>query len=402
MPKQAAASKEHLPTPQGAPAPKKPKTAGSEEAPASKEPLPTPQEAPAAKEATGSEAAKEATATGAKPVPLPRIPVLPADGCASSAATPARSILSGVIPWVQVNLREYMKSHKELFNKSEDSPLFEHQPLAIKSSLSKDALKSYKAPWNSNSAADSLATTDMYEAAGNLCWVRPFPLSKEMEIVSGDTLLWEQIAGLAEQFFSASAYVNCNCSSGVPQILFPITMFVNAPREISMRSTAYFQGSLELISGHAYLYAWWYAMFKALRDDAATLVASLWQCGLTATLHLRQGLDIKQMAAISCAQSELRKAAKSNVTDTFPAFALKALLIAPGGEDTGRTNILKDLGVTYNGAPVSKVLAACSVDRYSGCVVCVCSRVPQRHDSDLPIHHSTSKDLSTEQGAHCR
>ena len=340
-------------TPQEEPAPKKQKTENSPDAPH------------VAKEATG---AKE----DIKPVPLPRIP---ADGCSSSAATPARSILSGVIPWVKFNLREYMKSHKELFNTSEDSPLYEHQPLAIKSSFSKDALKSHKAPWNSNSAADSLATTDMYEAAGNLCWVRPFPLSKEMDIVSGDTLLWEQIARLAEQFFSESAYVSFQSSTGVPQILFPIVMFVNAPREISMRSTAYFQGSLDLISGHAYLYAWWYAMFKALRDDDATLVASLWQCGLTATLHLRQGLDIKQMAAISCAQSELHKASKSKVSDTFPAFALKALLIAPGGEDTCRANILKFAGVTYSGSPVSKVCAACSVDRYSGCVVCVCVRV---------------------------
>ena len=306
-------------------------------------------------------------------VPLPRIPK---DGTESSAATPARSVLSGVVPWVQQSLREYMKSHKELFNASGDHPLWEHQPLEIKSTISKTtALKSYKAPWNQSSAADSLATTGMYEAGGNVCWVRVFPLNKEMEVVAGGPLQWAQITGLAEQFFSERAYTcgNPEVASDVPQILFPVTLFVNAQRDVSMSSSQYFQGSLDLISGHAYLYAWWYAMFQALRDDAATLVASLWQCGLTATLHLRQGLDLKQMAAISCEQSELHKASKSKVSDTFPAFALKALLIAPaGGAETGRTTILQGAGITYNGAPVNKVFAAGSVERYCECVVCVC------------------------------
>ena len=353
--------------------------------------------------------AKEMADCAATPVPLPRIPK---DGSESSAATPARSVLSGVVPWVQQSLREYMKSHKELFNASGDHPLCEHQPLEIKSTISKTtALKSYKAPWNQNSAADSLATTGMYEAGGNVCWVRVFPLNKEMEVVAGGPLQWAQITGLADQFISERAYACAatpEVASDVPQILFPVTLFVNAQRDVSMSSSQYFQGSLDLISGHAYLYAWWYAMFQALRDDAATLVASLWQCGLTATLHLRQGLDLKQMATISCEQSELHKASKSKVSDTFPAFALKALLIAPaGGAETGRTTILQGAGITYNGAPVNKVFAAGSVERYCECVVCVCvcvfvsacSRVPQRHDVHLSTHHGTSNNPSTERVA---
>ena len=244
-----------------------------------------------------------------------QLPRIPKDGTESSAATPAQSVLSGVVPWVMQNLREYMKSHKELFNASGNLPLFEHQPLEIKSTSTTTAtLKSYRAPWNPNSAADSLCTTGMYEAGGNVCWVRVFPLTKEMDVVAGGQLQWAQITGLAEQFFSERAYTCGNpevaSGSGVPQIMFPVTLFVNAQRDIIMRSSKYFHASLDLISGHAYLYAWWYAMFKALRDDAATLVASLWQCGLTATVHLRQGLDIKQMAAISCEQSELHKASK--------------------------------------------------------------------------------------------
>ena len=106
-------------------------------------------------------------------------------------------------------------------------------------------------------------------------------------------------------------------------------------------------------------------MFKALRsiDDAAMHVASLWQCGLTATLHLRQGFSVSKLAEISCAQSELHKASDKVVSDSLPAFALKALIIAPSGQESSRTRTLQDTGIRYKGAPVSKVSAACCLVR---------------------------------------
>ena len=140
-------------------------------------------------------------------------------------------------------------------------------------------------------------------------------------------------------------------------------MFVHAPAGLDIGGTDHFRSSLDLISGHAFLYAWWYAIFKALRNDAATLVASLWQCGLTATLHLRQGLRISTTAEISCAQSEVHKASDKMLSDSFPAFALKALLIAPSGQEASRTKTLQEAGIRYNGAPVQKVCAACSLAR---------------------------------------
>ena len=252
-----------------------------------------PKGAPATKRARGNPPAEAKDATietvvtpieappiAAPSIALPRIPTFDSE---SSAATPARRVLCEVVPWVVANLREYIRKHPELFNRASDLPLHNHEPLLIKSATEKDVkLKSYKAPWNANSAADALATTRMYEAAGNVCWVRLFPASKEMDTVAGGPMLWSQVTHLAQHFFSERAYSCRNAESlvflpapGVPHILFPTTMFVNAPKGTAIRSSPYFHASLDLISDHANLYAWWYAMFKALRDDTATLVASL-------------------------------------------------------------------------------------------------------------------------------
>ena len=345
------------------------------------------------KAAEAAEAAVATASSAAAIVPLPRIPAATNDS-ASGAATPARSVLSGVVPWVLSNLREYIKTHSELFDGVADVPVHEHLPLLIaeakrEKDSSPKSLKNYKAPWSKQAASDALATTAMYEAAGNVVWTRLFPVSEEMEKVAGAPVLWEQVVELAENFFSTAAYVSCttDAATHVKRIVFPITMYVNAPVELDIGRADHFNSCLDLISGHAYLYAWWYAMFKALRDDAATLVASLWQCGLTATIHLRQGLDVKAMAEISCAQSELHKSSDKMVSDSFPAFARKAMLIAPTGQEPRRTQILKDAGVRYNGGAVNRVcVAGLLADRLGAQSAARCAATPPRYKSSPSTH----------------
>jgi hypothetical protein len=309
---------------------------------------------------TSKDKGAAAASSASAPPPLPRIPT-----DESCAATPAKIVMSAVVPWVLHNLREHIKANKnKFFDGAGDKPLHEHQPLLIVKAAKDASLRSYKAPWDRQSASNALATTGMYEAAGNIVWARLFTISKEMEKVSGTPVLWQQVVEVADQFFSEAAYCD-DAAKPVNRIMFPITMFVNAPAQMHIAAALHFNSCLDLITGHAFLYAWWFAMFKALRDDAATLVASLWQCGLTATIHLRKGMDTKTMATLSCQQSELNKAAKKTVSDSFPAFALKALLIAPSGQEASRTQALKDSGVRYNNSPVQKVCVACSLaDRW--------------------------------------
>ena len=272
--------------------------------------------------------------------------------------------MTGLVPWVVVALRRHIKSHPELFNQAADVPVYEHQPLRIvpKDGESESVLKSYKPPWDKQDAANALASTDRYEAAGNIAWVRLFPLSKDMNIVAGDPVLWSQVEELASDFFVPAA----TTPGAVSRIMFPFTLHVNAPKDMKIAAAAHYQSCLDLISGHAFVYAWWFAMFKALRDDAATLVSALWQCGLTTTLHLRQGLSVTDMSQISCWQSEMYKASDKNASDSFPAFALKALLMAPSGQEVNRLKILNDLNIKYNGAVVNKALAIAAASHPRG------------------------------------
>jgi hypothetical protein len=276
------------------------------------------------------------------------------------------------------NLREYMKTHRGVFDEVADLPLHEHKPLHIEEKQKNTgSLKSYKAPWDKGAASDALATAGVYEAAGNLVWARVFPLSQEMETVAGAPVAFEQVVELADHFFTSDAFVATQGTTAVPdgqkaavpRIVFPITMHVNASADLNIANAPHFNSCLDLITGHAFLYAWWYAMFRAVRDDATTLVASLWQCGLTTTIHLRQGLDVQSMATISCAQSELNNSAEKSQSDSFPAFALKALLIAPSDQEPNRTQLLRTAGIRYNNSVVNKARVYWFTHSRSGCVV---------------------------------
>ena len=319
-------------------------------------------------------------------VPLPRIP---SDDPGGGAATPARTVISSVVPWVLENLQEYMRKHRGVFDEVADLPLHEHKPLLIEEKKNTGSLKSYKAPWDKGAASDALATAGMYEAAGNIVWARVFPVSQEMETVAGAPVAFEQVVELADHFFTTDAFVATQGTAvpegqnaAVPRIVFPITMHVNASADLNIGNASHFNSCLDLITGHAFLYAWWYAMFRAVRDDATTLVASLWQCGLTTTIHLRQGLTVQCMAGISCAQSELHKSAEKSQSDSFPAFALKALLIAPSGKDQSRTEILLKSGIRYNGSVVNKARVNWFTHSRSGCVVSHTTTTP----SFLPLY----------------
>ena len=83
-------------------------------------------------------------------------------------------------------MRECIKKHPRFFDGVADVPLHEHKPLRIEAGSDQDhVLKSYKAPWDQQEATDSLRTTSRYEAAGNIAWLRLFPLSEDMETVAG-------------------------------------------------------------------------------------------------------------------------------------------------------------------------------------------------------------------------
>ena len=330
----------------------------SPKAPAPKAPVPPRRgSVPSAAEASVVPAKKPRTeeptraSTGAPPA----LPQIPKDEQAS-----ARDTMSVLIPWTQYALKEFLAKHRDDFPGFPAVDIYMHQPLDIKgTSADPVELRSYKAPWSANSCRLAIDDTNMYEAAANIAWVHAFPGSATEQIIAGDPVLWGHVVEVAEVAFSRAASQGSSAWRGsgqfIDRIIFPITLHAHAKEGVNIDAQA-FNGSLDLISGHSYLYGWWYAMFEALRKEDLTLVASLWQCGLTVSVQLRRGLDNAKMAVLSCGVSERNKTNERIMSDSFPAFAQKVLVVVPRGSETNRIQKLKDLQVRFKNAPVNKAM----------------------------------------------
>lgn len=228
----------------------------------------------------------------------------------SSKETPAGTdvidMMRKCITWVKYHLRAALRADNSSFKQFTDSELHEHLPLAIKKTLAQGELSSFKPPWSCEDAQAAIDSTKMYEASGSLMWCSPFPDGPTARILAGDPARWPQVVTTAETLFdftppdSGSASVN-----GCHRIIFPITVPIHIERGSSLQCP--FKGSLRVISGHVFIYAWWWAMFIALEAGNQDRVAALWQCALTVTMHVRYDMSSADLAEFSILQSELRK-----------------------------------------------------------------------------------------------
>ena len=105
-----------------------------------------------------------------------------------------------------------------------------------------------------------------------------------------------------------------------------------------------------------YIYALYYAMFKAIQDKDYGLLASLWQACLTTTINCRVGLTPCEQAIFTMAQSESAKAGMELQSDSFLAFAAKALLVLHQSTETNKLRVLTTAAVRFNGAAPSRAM----------------------------------------------
>lgn len=231
----------------------------------------------------------------------------------------------------------------------------EHQPLPIPDGES-DAMTSYKAPWTSAQAQSALSGTGLYEAAVNILWLNPFPADDDAAVIAGDPPLWTQVVQVAETHMSleASQAKSLAASQGqskVARILFPVVVPVHAPN-VEFAGASAFNMALPVVAGQVYIYGWYLALFRALQGKDIPRAAALWQAGLTTSVQLRAGLRTEQLAVWSIQSSETRKAQDQLFTDSFSAFALKALKLVT--EDSKAVKVLGDAGITFRGSKVNK------------------------------------------------
>ena len=209
-----------------------------------------------AKRPKGNAQDKENCCHGAKAdqAPLPPKPTMPGP---EDTAADLVALVRSTIPWVKHHLREALKNTTQF----PDSALHSHAPLDIRAKSHGKDLVSYKHPWNQASALIALETLWQYEAGGNLMWCNPFLGSEEDGIVAGDPVPWHSVRESASVFFGEGRPKERKrkASGATPNdgpIVFPIPLPIHVEDTEKVKQQQ-FAGSLAVISGHLYIYAWY-------------------------------------------------------------------------------------------------------------------------------------------------
>ncbi len=131
-------------------------------------------------------------------------------------------------------------------------------------------------------------------------WLCQQPLAGDDLLIAGGQPFWSQVLEAEKQHFSTDS--PCRNAGRLPsaagpvRCIFPISpLSVHMPEQEAFHKET-FAGSLRLVTGHVYVYAWFVAMYRALSDETDADVARLWQAALTVTLHARSGLSVAELA----------------------------------------------------------------------------------------------------------
>ena len=284
-----------------------------------------------------------------------------------AAHEPSGSTVDNMQKSVRLHLRRALASAPSGI-RGPDVPVHEHAALAIRTDDGSCSLGSFKAPWSADSCKNAVLTTGYYEAGANICWADAVARGEMHQRLVGDEATWDEVQTAAQRFFSHDAViVETPCKRNeLPRVVFPGPLAVWADDRKQLLGATHFKGSLKLLSGHVWVAAWYKGMYDALRSNKPTAwkwLMALWQCGLTITFVVKECENEADAAAFSLKQSEQR-ASVGATADSFPAFALKALVLL-GEEDPKKirgTNVrgpdvlsrmttLEKAGVRHGGSP---------------------------------------------------
>ena len=131
-----------------------------------------------------------------------------------------------IVPYVLYHLRETIKVADELRFQFADVDPHLHEPLEITTAGNADRLSSYKPPWALADAQTSLATTGLYEVAGNLLRCHPHaPTGGPNAVIAGDPLVWSDVVEAAEFFFTMDACkTHASTPANVGRLTFPTSI----------------------------------------------------------------------------------------------------------------------------------------------------------------------------------
>ena len=277
---------------------------------------------------------------------LPKEKDIPRAGC--------REFMKYCVPWVNHRMPIVLKTHDAI---ASAMPMPEHAPLTIEDSSSK--VRTYKERWNAHNCKLALTQTGFYEAGGNLAWLDPEVLN---QLVPSDDppLSWiMEYRGFEPEV---------NKDTGVEVIRFPVVMEGAAAQAPPVPTYALADGEVSgglgvrlcPLSGHAYLYAWYYHAFQAIRQGDINCLKLLYQCALSTTICMRVSSDEAELAEASAKVSERIRSEQQVVIDNFVTFSRKALVIS-GNKAKPDLKVLTQKGIRFNGGLVNATMLRCCV-----------------------------------------
>jgi hypothetical protein len=238
-------------------------------------------------------------------------------------------------------------------------PLASHEPLQIMAEQGQ-ALKSFKERWNRGHSKQAVATTSMYEAGANLAWVDPVPGAEKDGWVASADPGWTSVRNLADTLFKpGGCQVGFDKGAGQGRVVFPsvVVTYVTSDKLLDRDDLG---GVFKLLGAPGLVYAWWLAVFEAIKEEDVAVVKTLWECALTVTVrvHVEPLLHMRVLQSLHL--NEQVDVTGKNLRDTFVLFGKKVRqLTMCEGVPQGLPNVLKWLsakGVRFNGAIINKTM----------------------------------------------
>lgn len=226
--------------------------------------------------------------------------------------------MNKLIPWVLYRLPKFLAQANITVS---DTPVALLAPLQI---CGGDAIGSYKGVWTHNNCKSSVELNGLYEAGGNVCWFGPQLFESELP-TEDPPLQW--LKGYATSAFRPETIRG----SQRARIRFPAAMegyvySADVPRDR-------YPSNLKLLAGHSVLYAWYYAVWKALEAGDVGGVKMLYEAALTTTVCMRVMASLAEVAEASTKFSERVRQEVSVVVDNFVSFTDMVMLMHSNTKD---------------------------------------------------------------------
>ena len=263
-------------------------------------------------------------------VPVPATPVVavPASGsqdvdrpvidppAPSTAGKNARDNMKLICPYVLQQLPKAMRQHFKVGVDTMSAAL----PLSIVAEGG--PLKSFKEAWQPKHCVDAIKSTGLYEAGGNLCWVDP-------EISEDPATLPNAAEGPSWEWvweFSQVGFQPVELQGVRDRIRFPIP--VEALWQQGPRNAEDYPHGLKPLAAHAYIWAWYVAVFRCLGSTDLQRLMQLYECASTCTVCVRTDMRPEALAVGFLMYTERVREGTKALCVNFVTFADKVSLIA--------------------------------------------------------------------------